>query len=91
MLLSEISLARSRGAVGSVHQLMINLGVLSSGILGYAFVRDLDNGWRYVQAFIAAPAAAQVGIGAQSGSRRRGAAWSRVWNPQGCNSGEVPT
>lgn len=60
VLLSEISSPRNRGAVGSIHQLMINLGILCSGLLGYALVRDVDHGWRYVQGFIVAPAIAQV-------------------------------
>lgn len=60
VLLSEVSSTKTRGAVGSVHQLMINLGVLSSGLLGYALVEDVEHGWRYVQGFIAVPAIAQV-------------------------------
>lgn len=60
VLLSEISSAKSRGAVGSIHQLMINLGILCSGLLGYALVEDVPHGWRYVQGFIAVPAVAQV-------------------------------
>lgn len=62
VLLSEVSSPRNRGAVGSVHQLMINIGILSSGLLGYALVEDVVHGWRYVQAFIVIPAIAQVGI-----------------------------
>lgn len=60
MLLSEVSSSKSRGAVGSVHQIMINLGILSSGLFGYALVEDVNHGWRYIQAFIAVPAIAQV-------------------------------
>lgn len=60
VLLSEVSSPKTRGAVGSIHQLMINLGILCSGVLGYVLVNDVAHGWRYVQAFIAVPAVAQV-------------------------------
>lgn len=60
VLLSEVSSPKTRGAVGSVHQLMINLGVLCSGLLGYSLVEDVPHGWRYVQGFIVVPAVAQV-------------------------------
>ena len=60
VLLSEVSSPKNRGAVGSVHQLMINVGILCSGLLGYALVEDVQHGWRYVQAFIVVPALAQV-------------------------------
>ncbi|CAM9723314.1 unnamed protein product, partial [Hapterophycus canaliculatus] len=60
VLLSEVSSPKNRGAVGSVHQLMINLGILCSGLLGYALVEDVQHGWRYVQGFIVVPAVAQV-------------------------------
>ena len=60
VLLSEVSSPKNRGAVCSIHQLMINLGILSSGVLGYMLVQDVNHGWRYVQAFIAVPALAQV-------------------------------
>lgn len=62
MLLSEVSSSKSRGAVGSVHQLMINFGILSSGLIGYALVEDVDHGWRYIQGFIVVPAIAQVSV-----------------------------
>lgn len=39
---------------------MINLGILCSGLLGYALVEDVQHGWRYVQGFIIVPAVAQV-------------------------------
>ncbi|CAM9978002.1 unnamed protein product [Laminaria digitata] len=39
---------------------MINLGILCSGLLGYALVEDVQHGWRYVQAFIVVPAFAQM-------------------------------
>lgn len=60
VLLSEVSSPKTRGAVGSIHQLMINLGVLCSGLLGYSLVEDVPHGWRYVQGFIVVPAVAQV-------------------------------
>ena len=60
VLLSEVSSSKSRGAVGSIHQLMINLGILCSGLLGYALVEDVPHGWRYVQGFIVVPAVVQV-------------------------------
>lgn len=60
VLLSEVSSPRNRGAVGSIHQLMINIGILSSGLLGYALVEDVEHGWRYVQGFIAVPALLQA-------------------------------
>lgn len=63
VLLSEVSSAKSRGAVGSIHQLMINLGILCSGLLGYALVEDVPHGWRYVQGFIVVPAVVQVCAG----------------------------
>lgn len=60
VLLSEVSSPKNRGAVGSIHQLMINLGVLCSGLLGYLLVEDVAHGWRYVQGFMVVPAVAQV-------------------------------
>lgn len=39
---------------------MINLGILTSGLLGYFLVQYIEHGWRYLQAFIAVPALAQV-------------------------------
>ncbi|CAM9182284.1 unnamed protein product [Ectocarpus sp. 6 AP-2014] len=62
VLLSEVSSPKNRGAVGSIHQLMINLGILSSGLLGYALVEDVPHGWRYVQGFIVVPAAVQLAL-----------------------------
>eukprot|EP00752_Nemacystus_decipiens_P016243 g14523.t1 len=62
VLLSEVSSPKTRGAVGSVHQLMINVGVLCSGLLGYSFVEDVPHGWRYVQGFIVVPAVAQIAL-----------------------------
>ncbi|CAM9919323.1 unnamed protein product [Pylaiella littoralis] len=64
VLLSEVSSPKNRGAVGSMHQLMINLGILCSGLLGYALVEDVHHGWRYVQGFIVVPAVAQIALAA---------------------------
>ncbi|CAN0286427.1 unnamed protein product [Ectocarpus fasciculatus] len=41
---------------------MINLGILSSGLLGYALVEDVPHGWRYVQGFIMVPAVVQLAL-----------------------------
>eukprot|EP00903_Cladosiphon_okamuranus_P010828 g10229.t1 len=64
VLLSEVSSSKTRGAVASIHQLMINLGVLCSGLLGYSLVEDVPHGWRYVQGFIVVPAVAQIALAA---------------------------
>ncbi|CAM9194217.1 unnamed protein product [Phaeothamnion confervicola] len=60
VLLSELAPAESRGAVTVLHQLLITIGILTASLMGYALVERVEHGWRYVQAFIAIPAALQL-------------------------------
>ncbi|TFJ81668.1 hypothetical protein NSK_006919 [Nannochloropsis salina CCMP1776] len=60
VLLSEIASNETRGAITSLHQLNITLGILISNLIGYGFVPNVAGGWRYVQLFVVLPAALQV-------------------------------
>lgn len=50
ILLSELSPANLRGAITSLHQLMVTIGILVAGCIGYGFVTSVDHGWKYVLA-----------------------------------------
>jgi sugar porter (SP) family MFS transporter len=54
LYLAEISPADVRGAIVSLNQLCITLGILVSYIIGYAFAEALD-GWRWMVALGAVP------------------------------------
>lgn len=56
VLLSEIATNTTRGAVTSVHQIMITIGIFSVGLLSYGFVMYVEHGWQYIQGFPAIPA-----------------------------------
>jgi MFS transporter, SP family, galactose:H+ symporter len=56
LYLAEISPAASRGAVTSLNQLCITLGILVSYLVGYAFA-DAAEGWRWMLGLGAVPGA----------------------------------
>ncbi len=56
LYLAEISPAASRGAVTSLNQLCITLGILVSYLVGYAFAETAD-GWRWMLGLGAVPGA----------------------------------
>mmetsp|Transcript_12347 Transcript_12347/g.18720 ORF Transcript_12347/g.18720 Transcript_12347/m.18720 type:complete len:551 (-) Transcript_12347:231-1883(-) len=56
VLMSEISSAEHRGAITTLHQWMLTLGIFVAGLVGYGFVEYVNHGWVYVQAGIAIPA-----------------------------------
>ncbi|GAB5031859.1 sugar transporter [Nannochloropsis oceanica] len=60
VLLSEIASNQTRGAITSLHQLNITLGILISNLIGYGFVPNISGGWRYVQLFVVLPAGLQL-------------------------------
>lgn len=60
VLLSEIASNKTRGAITSLHQLNITLGILISNLIGYGFVPSVAHGWKYVQLFVVLPAGLQV-------------------------------
>lgn len=62
VLLSEIASNKTRGAITSLHQLNITLGILISNLIGYGFVPDVKHGWKYVQLFVILPSLLQVAL-----------------------------
>jgi sugar porter (SP) family MFS transporter len=56
LYLAEISPTASRGAVTSLNQLCITLGILVSYLVGYAFA-DVSQGWRWMLGLGAVPGA----------------------------------
>eukprot|EP01039_Chlorochromonas_danica_P000134 gene132-142_t len=56
VLLAEIASPATRGTITTMHQLLLTLGILVVGILGYGFVTYVNHGWQYIQAFSAIPA-----------------------------------
>ncbi len=60
VLLAEIASNQTRGAITSLHQLNITLGILISNLIGYGFVPSVPHGWKYVQLFVVLPAGLQV-------------------------------
>jgi sugar porter (SP) family MFS transporter len=56
LYLAEIAPAASRGAVTSLNQLCITLGILVSYLIGYAFA-DASEGWRWMLGLGAVPGA----------------------------------
>lgn len=62
VLLSEIASPATRGAITSLHQLMITVGILLAGLIGYGYVQNVASGWKYVQWFIVLPAILQLAL-----------------------------
>ncbi|KAJ0411011.1 hypothetical protein ATCC90586_003613 [Pythium insidiosum] len=60
ILLNEISPPDMRGRITSFHQLLLTIGMLTTGVLGFAVVANVPSGWRYLNAFIALPAVTQL-------------------------------
>lgn len=60
MLLSEISPSEIRGTITTLHQLMITIGILFAGLMGWGFVPNVAHGWRFVQGFTVIPAVLQL-------------------------------
>ncbi|GAV05842.1 hypothetical protein RvY_15913 [Ramazzottius varieornatus] len=60
MYLTEIAPASLRGAIGSVHQLVIVVGVLISQILGLPFILGSETLWPILFGFSLVPAALQL-------------------------------
>ena len=56
LYLAEVSPAASRGAVTSLNQLCITLGILVSYLVGYVFA-DTPEGWRWMLGLGAVPGA----------------------------------
>lgn len=46
ILLNEISPVHCRGQITSFHQLLLTIGMLSTGILGAIVVANVPSGWR---------------------------------------------
>jgi len=59
-LLSEMALVQNRGKVTVLHQLMVTIGILSAGLIGYFCVTLIPEGWRWAQAVIGLPACLQL-------------------------------
>lgn len=60
MYLTEISPPELRGAIGTVHQLIIVVGVFISQILGLPQILGTAHGWPYLFAFSVVPVALQL-------------------------------
>lgn len=56
VLLSEMASAGTRGAITTLHQLLITAAIFFAAIVAYGFVTYVDHGWQYIQAFGALPA-----------------------------------
>ncbi|TMW56617.1 hypothetical protein Poli38472_006627 [Pythium oligandrum] len=62
VLLNEISPAQRRGQITSYHQLLLTIGMLVTGMLGFAVIENVPSGWRYLNAAMVLPAVLQVAM-----------------------------
>ncbi|GLD99426.1 hypothetical protein PINS_up008145 [Pythium insidiosum] len=60
ILLNEISPPTMRGRITSLHQLLLTIGMLTTGLLGFVVVTNVPSGWRYLNAFLVVPAVTQL-------------------------------
>ena len=59
ILLTEIAPESQRGAITSIHQLQVTIGILAAYLMGWGLVTNMEHGWRIVQVATALPCVLQ--------------------------------